>query len=240
MQIALKFVVLSSLALSLSGRAAEPAAGTQAIAAATTAGTWKVESTDFLKVLLTEGLKESGITANAIEPHDNQCWVTARTTTARLARFLLLIDTTDWDIRADTVKIQSRTPGQDDLDVEIHISMNVPKKDFAISFDRGLRAVTELFPQQGNTLWATGITNDQSNWEVVGQCTDEKYARDVVAKMAADPRFDTPKLTVSPAKDKTIPFTLTFLFPPSPATAPATAPVSSRPTATTRPVSRIP
>jgi hypothetical protein len=212
------------------------AAQTMHNVAATQAATRRVESDEALKVFLNACLKEEGIGSASMESHDVQCWMNFHTTTARLAGLMLKIEFADLAISADTVKIQTTTPGQDDLNVEIHLSINVPKSDAASTFLQCLRELTENFPKQGNTIWATGLKNDRGSWELTGQCTKEQFAQDLVTRMAAIPKFHALKLATSAVDHGNILFSLTFEYAVPSATAPASAPRSE----TTLPTSRTP
>jgi hypothetical protein len=82
-----------------------------------------------------------------------------------------------------------------------------------------LREVTALFPAPGNTIWATAFALDDNhvNWEIIGECTAENYAKELCAAMENAPNFQKPKLTVEPSRKKEgeSSYRLTFEFRPA-------------------------
>jgi len=61
-----------------------------------------------------------------------------------------------------------------------------------------LRDVTQLFPSQGNTIWATSFGNSRDiyTWEIDGKASNQNYPQNLVDAMIAQPeRFTNPRVT---------------------------------------------
>jgi len=86
-------------------------------------------------------------------------------------------------MKPDVTKAQAELKRFDDADKWIPATPH---------FVRVLRDVTTTFPQQGNTVWATELTNergDSDKWTLKGQTTSDAQVRSLRDKMAADHRF---------------------------------------------------
>jgi hypothetical protein len=217
-------IVVMLLALLRTSTASSPAP-------ASIPATRKIESTDAAKDVISQSAKTAGITVALIEPVGNQFRLAFATTTSRMMAFLHLLESTDLALRPETLRINTPKPGTDQLDIELLVAVNVPKPPADRALTACLTTLTTLFPAQGNTIWATSLTNLQNAWQLTGQCTAEKYARDLADRMNADRRFEAARLTVTPPPDASgvSTFTLLFLFkgatPPAvPTTSPATNP----------------
>lgn len=67
-----------------------------------------------------------------------------------------------------------------------------------------LRDLTQLFPAQANTIWATSLGSSQEGWELAGQAMSQEMVRGLVDSMLNDPdqRFSQPVNTYL-AQDQT-------------------------------------
>jgi hypothetical protein len=215
-------IVVMLLALWNTGTASIPAP-------ASAPATRKVESTDAAKDFISQPAKTAGITVALLEPVGAQLRVAFATTTQHMMVLLHLLESTDLAVRPESLKIKAPKPGTDELDIELFVALNVAKPAADHTLTACLNTLTALFPAQGNTIWATSLAYLQNAWQLTGQCTTEKYARELADRMNADSRFDAAMVTVTPPSDATGVFTFTLLFlfkGATPATIAATSPAT--------------
>ena len=98
-----------------------------------------------------------------------------------------------------------------------------------------LRDVTQLFPPQGNTIWATSFGNSRDiyTWEIDGKATSASYSQNLVdAMIGQSERFTNPRVTAQTYEPTTglWAFRLQFTYnpPEAPPLAVASAPATGR------------
>jgi hypothetical protein len=166
----------------------------------------------------------------------DRCSLVFASSTARLVRLLAQLESTTQPIRLAGITIITPKPGVDELRVTVQLRLHAAENDPRPQVMPCLRDVTQAFPSQANSIWATSFSCDDSctHWNMDCSYQDERYALKLMDNLRADPHFLKLSRSTLSALDRASILRLQFDYvadtpESSPASAPASSPASTSP-----------